>query len=409
MALFKYSAKNLNGDLLENEQEFESEEILRKRLIEDGYYILTVKRVFSGELKESSGVSIKIGSGKVKKNEFFIFCRQFAIILNSGINIVEAVEILTHQTNNNKLKETLKGLHEQLMEGIMLSSAMGSYKDVFPDFFVSMIQVGEISGTLDSVLNRMAEYYEKEHKVAKKIKSASLYPIIVMVIALGVITLLMLKVLPMFSKMLSSMGGKLPFITQLLMGVSNFMVNNFIYIVLTIIIMMVAAAFYKKSERGKYKLDGLKLKLPIIKDVVRKSITSKFSRSLSLLLKSGIPIIRALEIMSTIIGNKIVEEKFKDCCIEVKEGKGMAVSLENMNLFPPMLVHMVSVGERTGELDDILDRTAVFFEDEVDEAIDHATTLIEPIMIVFLAVVVGIVLLAVMLPMTNIMQSIKSA
>lgn len=399
MPLYTYTAKNLRGEEVHSSQEAGSLEELKQIVFEKGYY-LTAADVTGKE------VSFKL-FGKINKKEFSIFCRQFSVLLNSGLTIVESVETLIEQVDNKKFKESLKEVHDQLLKGKMISESLKEFPDIFPEFFVNMIKVGEASGTLDEVLNRLADYYERENKIRRKVKSASTYPIVVVVITILVVSLLMIKVIPMFVDMLQGMGGEMPFVTLLVINISNFMVNNLIYILVGNVVLIALFLFYINTENGRYSFDKLKLNLPVIKTLTRKIVTAQFSRSMGLLLKSGMPIVRAMDIMSDLIGNKFVEERFKDCAEDVKQGKAIAVSLKKMDIFPALLIRMVSVGENTGELDEMLTRTALFFDEEVEEAIDTTITLIEPCLIVVLAVLIGTILLSVMMPMANIINSVQ--
>lgn len=401
MQEYSYLAKNLNGEEISGKQDAESVDELKKILYSKGYF-LTKTSVAAKEVKFNFKIK------KVNLKDFSVFCRQFSVILNSGITVTEAVETLIYQTQNKFFQQVLKEVHQHLLKGKLLSECIKMKKDVFPDFFINMIQVAEASGSLDSVLERMAEYYEKEHKMIKKVKAAMTYPVIVLVVALSVITLLMVKVLPMFAEMLSSMGGEIPLITRLLMSMSNFMVKYYLVIFGVLVVGIISLIKYSKTQEGRYKFDVLKLKFPVIKNITTKVVTAKFARSMGILLKSGIPIITSIDIISNLIGNKVVEEKFRMCAKDIKEGKGIALSIKSIEVFPPLLIQMVSVGERTGELDDMLTRTAKFFDEEVEEAIQQATALIEPAMIIFLAVAVGAIILAVMLPMVNIMQTMSN-
>lgn len=400
MSLYNYTAKNLVGDVISGVHEADSLVELKKAMYAKGYFI--TKATEAGK-----DISLKGIFNRVKMKDFVIFCRQFAIILNSGMTVVEAVAVLTQQTQSKKLKQVLADVHEQLLKGALLSNAMKNHKDVFPEFFMNMVKVGEATGSLDMIFNRLAEYYEKEKKLKKKVKSACTYPVIVIVVAIAVIALLMLKVLPMFAEMLSSMGGQLPLLTVILISISNFMVHNMALILLINVGSITALGFYIKTKPGRYQFDALKLRLPLIRVLVVKIVTSKFARSMGLLLNSGIPIVNAMDIISNLIGNRVVEDKFKGCSDDIKGGREIAISLNKMSIFPPMLIKMVSVGETTGNLDEMLTRTAAFFDEEVEEAIEKLTTMIEPIMIISLAFVVGVIILAVMLPMVSVMDAIQ--
>ncbi|CAM2832125.1 type II secretion system F family protein [Hathewaya histolytica] len=400
MPVYQYTAKNVSGEVVTGKLTSENQQELKKSLYDKGLFLTKSK-------EQGSGLSLDKIFNRVKLKEFVIFCRQFSVILGAGLTVVEGVSIMSDQTESKKLREVLLDVHEQLLKGSVFSEALKAHSDVFPEFFINMIQVGEASGSLELILDRLAEYYEKENKMRKKVKGALTYPIVVIIVAIGVISLLILKVLPMFADMLSGMGGELPLLTKIMMNISNFMAKNFLLLTLVNVSVVGGLAYYFTTEDGRYKWDAIKLNAPLIKKLTVKVVTSKFARSMGILLKSGIPIMNAMDIMTGLVGNKIIEEKFKGCSEEVRGGKGISKPLKNMNIFPPMLIHMVSVGENTGELDDMLTRTAVFFDEEVEETVEQLTTLIEPIMIIVLGSIVAVIILAVMLPMVSVMQNIQ--
>lgn len=399
MATFQYTAKNLQGEIISGLYEGDSIEALKREMYQKGYIVTKTS-------KEAQGMKIDNLFGKPNAKDFAIFCRQFSVILNSGLTLIEAMLILTQQTKKKKFKEILKNIQEELQKGKMFSNTLKEYRDTFPEFFINMIQVGEASGTLDEVLNRLAENYEKEYKMRKKIKAASMYPVMVVFVAVAVVTLLMVKVVPMFSEMLGEMGGEVPFLTKLVVMVSDFLINHLGLMFLGGFFGVIGLIYYYKTERGRYVFDDLKLKTPIIKNLFIKIVTAKFANSMGMLLKSGIPIIQTVDIISNLIGNRVLEERFKVCQEDIKGGRGISTSLRKIEIFPPLLFHMITVGEKTGELDDMLMRTSVFFEEEVEEAIEQMITLIEPLLIIGLGGVVAVIILAVMLPMVEILQNI---
>lgn len=399
MPQYQYVAKNLQGQIVKNTIEANSVKNLEQLLMEKGYFLVKCTAA-----DEETGTRIEFGN-KIKLKEFVVFSRQFAVMLNSGMTIIDCVSVLKEQTTNKKLKSTLFMVHESILKGEMLSTSMAKTK-MFPEFFVSMLQVGEASGTLESVLNRMADYYEKDMKLRKKVKGAMTYPIMVLVVTVGVVIFLMVAVLPNFVDMLSQMGGKLPFITKLVMMVSQFLTSYLVFVLGGIGATVIAFLMIIKSDRGRYGWDKLKTKIPLVKKLINKVVTAQFARSLGLLLGSGIPIIKAVEILENLIGNKYVEEKFRLCSNDIREGKSISSSLKKMMVFPPLLIQMVNVGENTGELDSMLERSAIFFDDDVESTIESLTSMIEPILIVTLAVLVGTIVAAVMLPMMSIMKSV---
>lgn len=399
MPVYKYLAKNLKGETLDGEYDAVSHDALEQMLRSKGYFL--VESGVKGSEFTLSGMYSKINA-----KDIAVFCRQFAVILNSGITILEAVGILRDQASKKRMREILDDVYNELQKGRVLSEAIMPYDDLFPEFMKNMIRVGEASGALDTILNQMADYYEHDYKIRRKIRSAMTYPVILGVLTVAVVILLMVAVLPMFSDMLSGMGGSLPGITVLLMSVSRFMADNILLMLSLAVILIILFTYYVRTDNGRLWFDGLKLKLPVIKNTVIKTVTARFARSMSILLKSGIPIVNAMQIMKNLMGNRAVEKKFSDATEEIQEGKGIAGPMRRLELFPPLLIHMVVVGENTGELDEMLGRTAGFFDEEVEEAIERAVSLIEPAMIIIMAVVVGVIILSVMLPMVSIMETV---
>jgi type IV pilus assembly protein PilC len=400
MPIYIYSAKNLKGEALEGEFEAASTEVLEQMLRGKGFFL--VESRVKGKEFEVSGLG-----GKINAKDIAVFCRQFAVIISSGITLLEAIGILRDQASKKRMKIILDDIYSELQKGRVLSEAITPYDDMFPEFMKNMIKVGEASGALDTILNQMAEYYEHDYKIRKKVKGAMTYPAILGVLTVGVVVLLMVAVIPMFSDMLSSMGGEMPGITKILMAISNFMVNNLLVITVVVTLAIVFFTYWIKTERGRLWFDGLKLKLPVIKTTVIKTITARFARSMSILLKSGIPIVNAMEIMEDLIGNKAIQENFSTAANDIQEGKGIAGPMKSLGIFPPLLIHMIVVGESTGELDEMLGRTAGFFDEEVEEAIEKAVTMIEPAMIIIMAAIIGVIIISVMLPMVSIMETVQ--
>ena len=341
----------------------------------------------------------------VNVSEKAVLCRQFSVLMNAGITIVETISILKSQSENKYLAEVLSDIHNQLRMGNLLSQAMRNYPDVFEEFMINMVVVGESSGTLDDIMERLAEYYERNNKISQKIKSAMTYPAILAVLTVAVVILLMVKVLPMFAGTMARMGGEMPYLTRTLMSVSGFFVDNVFLIIFVIIALVIGARYLVKTDTGKAWYDGVKLAIPGVKSITVKIISARFARSMSILLKSGIPIMNAIDIIKRLIGNSVVEKKFVACSEDIRNGMGISDPIRNLNFFPKLLEHMVAVGESSGELDEMLGRAATFFDSEVEEAIDRLTVMIEPLMIVVLGVVVGIIIVSIMLPMINVMMA----
>jgi type IV pilus assembly protein PilC len=326
-------------------------------------------------------------------------------MMNAGISIVETVSILRNQSENKYLEEILTDVHERLQMGNLLSQALEMYKGVFEDFLINMVKVGEASGSLDEIMERLADYYERNNKISQKIKSAMTYPVILAVLTVSVVILLMVKVLPMFTGVITQMGGSMPGLTRALINTSDFFVNNVFLIIFIIAALIIGIRYLVKTEAGKYWFDGVILAIPGVKIITVKMITARFARSMSILLRSGIPIMNAIDIIKELIGNLVVERKFEACSEDIRSGKGISGPIRDLNFFPKLLEHMVAVGESSGELDEMLGRTATFFDMEVEEAIDRLTVMLEPLLIIVLGVVVGIIIVSIMLPMISVMTA----
>jgi len=400
LALYEYSAKNMQGEAVKGELEAPSYEALEEMLRDRGFFI-------TGSRENIIKEQLRIGLlSRVGAREMAVFCRQFSVLLNAGVTIIEAISLLKGQTESKKLDGVIDDISAQLRRGTVLSEAMSAHTDVFEEMLVSMVKVGEASGTMDSIMQRLADYYERDNRIRQKIKSAMTYPIILAVLTVAVIVLLIVQILPMFSDILGQMGEGLPFLTEALIGVSGFFVDNFLIITLVVLAVLIALKYFSKSAIGRLWIDGLKLSLPGLKNVSIKIITARFARSMSILLKSGVPIINAVEIMQRIIGNRVAEQRFESCAQAIREGRGIVGPIREISLFPNLPVHMISIGENSGELDEMLSRTAGFFDLEVEEAIERLTVMIEPLMIIILGAVVGVIIVSVMLPMISIMTSI---
>ncbi|NLO47538.1 MAG: type II secretion system F family protein [Clostridiales bacterium] len=399
MAEYTFRARSLTGETWNGTTEADSAEALEYTLNEKGYFSLSIKQ-------KADGVRLFSMLDKVNKRDLAVFCRQLAVIINSGVTIIEAIDILSKQMSKKIFRDALEAVGDDVQKGKLLSQAMSSFPTIFPEFLRNMIRVGEASGTLDDIMDQMANYYESEDKINRKVKSAMTYPMILGIMTVGVVILLMVMVLPMFSGVLSEMGGEMPGITKVLMSISSFMTANFLYIVFIIVFIIIGITAYGRSDSGRLRFDAIRLKVPVFKNITIKVITSRFARSMGILLKSGLNIINAMDIMSTLIGNRVVEARFVQSSEEVQQGRGISESLVKLEIFPPLLIHMVAVGERTGELDQMLLRTSGFFDDEAEAAISKMTTMIEPAMIVVLAGVIGVILLSIFLPMLSIMNNV---
>lgn len=400
MPKFFYSAKNNRGQtnegFIEAPQHKDVVAILRSR----NYYPMEIKQ-------EKDIFTIKLFKNKrVKVNDLAIFCRQFATTLGSGIPVVDSLDILYTQTENKKFSEVIKDVYEIIQKGYPLSEALSSHPNIFPILLINMVETGEISGTLDSVMEKMAIHYEKENKIINKVKAAMTYPIVVSIVAILVVMFLLTFVMPTFISMFDSMGAELPLVTKILMGIS-YGFQQFWYLII-IFISLTIYIFYKnyKTSGGKYAIDKLKLQLPIFGKVNKKVMISRFTRTLATLLESGIDLLQALEVVQRVINNSFVNEKMKKIEEEAQKGLELSESVKNSGIFPPMVYQMIKIGQDTGNLDFVLEKTADFYDEEVDNSIGQMTTMIEPLIIVVLGGIVGFIVMAMILPMFDLYNTI---
>ena len=400
MANFKYKAINSEGQRIEGSQSADSESQVREMLLSNQYYPLSIE-------KENSKNKISFSfNRKVKLKDIAIFCRQFYVMLDSGLSIGKALNILIEQGEKPKIREALIGVNGDLKRGETLASSMRKRKDVFPNLLTSMIDAGERSGNLDIILKRMSEYYEKETKIRGKIKSAMIYPIVLGVVAIIAITFILTFVMPTFVQMFEENNVDLPMSTKMVLGTSKMLGNYGIIIFLILVTAIILLGKYLKSEEGQYKLSIINLKIPVIKKLTQKIIVSRFTRTMGIVSSSGMSLVTSLEIVASVVGNKIAEKELLKVKEKVLKGEGLGDSIMKIKIFPPMLASMVKVGEEAGSLDSILDKTADFYDDELKREIQTATALIEPAMIVVMGIIIGFLLISILTPMFKMYNSI---
>jgi type IV pilus assembly protein PilC len=399
MPKFHYKAKNKYGHISKGILIATDENDLRRMLNAQEYYLIYVRKI-----QESSQMFAFLE--KIKTRHLTSFCRKFAIMINAGIPIVDSIGNLMKTSESRKLRGLLENVYNDLLIGKLLSESFGRYPKTFPAFFRNMVYIGEISGNLDVIMVKLANYYEKDSRIKQKAKSALIYPAILVCLVVFVLIALLLFVLPQFKELISQLGGEMPLITRIVMDTSDFISENFPVIALGAMLLWIFIWVFGKTKTGRKFYDKAKLTLPVIKRVNVSVLTSRFARGFGTLLSSGIQIIEAMNVMSNLLGNKVVEEKFQFVCEEIKVGQPIAKSIEAINVFPSMLTEMVSVGEMTGELDNILNTTADYFDDQVDVSISRMTAMIEPTLIIVIGIIVALVILSIFLPIMSIMQSI---
>jgi type IV pilus assembly protein PilC len=406
MPSFAYSAINAQGLEMTGEIQAADASAARDALRSNGLLAQWIEELRAAEA--SSRGLFGLGKKKVKAKSLQVFSRQFATMIEAGISVVSALVILEQQTDDKALAVVIDDVREQVESGALLSEAMARHPDTFNRLYVAMVEAGEAAGVLDVVLDRVALQIEKEQKIKRRVRGAMIYPTVVMTFAFLVLCGLLMFLVPVFVKIFDTLGGELPTLTQWVMHVSD-LLRGYWYIVFPLIGLAIFGFFkWKKTETGRQAWDRFKLRIPMqIGSVVRKVAMARWSRTLSTLIASGVDIMKALEITAQTSGNWVVEDATGNVRVRVQEGASIAQPLIDSPVFPPMVSQMVKIGEETGELEKMLEKVADFYEDEVDAAIQALTSIIEPLMMIGVGVMVGIIVIAMYLPMFKMLSLIE--
>jgi type IV pilus assembly protein PilC len=346
--------------------------------------------------------------GKVKIRELVVFTRQFATMIDAGLPLVQCLDIQAEQQPNKTFQKVLREVKADVEQGSTFADGLAKHPRVFDELYTNLITAGEIGGILDTILNRLATYLEKADSLRRKVKGAMVYPITVLVVAIGVLALLLVKVIPVFERMFQDFGGALPGPTQMVVDLSHFMQAYVVYMVVGLVAGLVG--FFQARRRVpsfRYRTDALALRLPVFGTLLRKVAVARFSRTLGTMISSGVPILDALDICARTAGNKVIEAALQRTRAAISEGRTIAEPLEASGVFPGMVVQMIAVGEQTGAMDAMLSKIADFYDDEVDTAVEALTSLLEPLMMVFLGGSIGAILIAMYLPIFKLAENIK--
>ena len=401
MAVFVWKGRTLAGEAQTGEIEVgrqeEALDILRKKKI-----LITSLRPKTG------GFNLpKFGGAGVSTKDLAIFTRQFATMISAGLPLVQCLDILAKQSSKPSFGRVIGEVTREVESGSTLSDALGKHRQVFDDLFRNMVAAGEAGGVLDEILMRLATYIEKADALKRKIQSAMVYPAVVLTVALGATSFMLIFIIPTFAKMFSDFGGELPLPTKIVLTLSN-LLQHFWWVGLLILVAgFIAFQRYYATENGKRIVDGAMLKFPVLGDVLLKGAVARFTRTLGTLIASGVPILAGLEITARTAGNKIIAEAIMTARASIREGETVSAPLKTSGVFPPMVVQMISVGEQTGALDEMLTKIAVFYEAEVDTAVDTLTSIIEPVMIVVMGGIVGGMVVAMYLPIFDMVNAVQ--
>lgn len=398
MALWNYKAVNQTGKEISGTLEAPKKEDIERILLKRKLRVVKIS-------KKPKELSIKIGTG-INNQDVSRFTRQFSAMNSAGLPLLQCLDILKEQAENPNMKDVLKKIAAKIQGGSGLAESLAMHPKVFPELYCHMVAAGEAGGILDSILLRLAEYQESAERLRRKIKGAMMYPIIVMIVAVVVVAVLLLFVVPIFAKMFAAGGKELPAPTKIVMGMSDFLKDYILFIIIAVIGGIVGLKQYYKTASGRYNMDKIKLKLPGIGMLETKSCVARFTRTLGTLLSSGVSIIDALQVTGKTSGNRVLERGVMKTVESISGGNTIADPLKETEIFPPMVIQMIAVGEKTGGLPDMLLKVSDFYDEEVDAAVEAMTSMIEPLIIVFLGVVIGGLLVAMYMPMFSLADTV---
>ncbi len=401
MPVFVWKGRTMAGESQSGELTFDRQE--------EAVDFLRKKRIMVTSLKEKAkGFKFVMpGAGSVSTKEMAIFTRQFATMISAGLPLVQCLDILAAQTSNLAFARVISDVTREVESGSTLADALGKHKRTFDDLFRNMIAAGEAGGILDDILLRLAQYIEKADALKRKIQGAMIYPAVVLCVALGATAFMLIFIIPTFAKMFTDFGGELPLPTAIVLQMSNILRAWWWAAAIAIVASVIGIQKWYKTDLGQKKIDQFLLKMPVLGDVLLKGSVARFTRTLGTLISSGVPILSGLEITARTSGNRVISDAILQARAAIREGETVGAPLKASNVFPPMVVQMISVGEQTGALDEMLTKIAVFYESEVDQAVDNLTSIIEPVMIVLMGGIVGGMVVAMYLPMFKLISVVS--
>lgn len=398
MPIFEYKGKTLAGAPVQGALKAKSREDLERVLRQNRILVSSITR-------RAPEINIKFGTG-IKRIDISRFTRQFSTMIGAGLPMVQCLEILAAQTENKELAKVIFSVKEGVQGGATLADSMSRHPKVFDHLFTNMVQAGEVGGALDAILLRLASYREKADRLIRKVKGAMVYPTVIVIVAIGVTFGMLTFIVPVFAKMFVGLNAELPLPTQYVLAISNFLKANLLYMVMGLITIIGVTLWWKRTPGGAMAFDKGMLNTPMFGTLIRKSAVARFTRTLGTLLASGVAIIEAMEITAKTAGNMVIARAINKSVVSIAEGDTITGPLKESGVFPPMVTQMISVGEKTGGLDEMLNKIADFYDEEVDAAVSALTSIIEPVIIVFMGAVIGGILIAMYLPMFDIIGKI---
>ncbi|MBC8136427.1 MAG: type II secretion system F family protein [Fibrella sp.] len=414
MPVFAYTARAADGKVLSSTAEAISPMDLRQRLTQQGMTVKDVKPAKAAPAKAKAGAAKGGGFldrfSRVKLTDLSLFCRQFSTMIDAGVSLVRCLDVLSDQSQSAKLRRIINDIRSEVEAGNTLSKAMAKYPTVFDNLFVGLIRAGEVGGVLEEALQRLSGFLEKDLELRRKVQAAMTYPAIVSVLALGIVIFLVTFILPKFMDLFNDLGLKrdqFPTMTLVLMDASHFLTSKWWMALIILAVIIISVKMFGRTKFGRRTLDRFKLKVPVFGKLNHKVALARFSRTLSTLLASGVPILQALETVAGTVSNEIISDAILDARARVREGDVISEPLRKSKMFPPMVVQMIAIGQESGALDTMLMKIADFYEQEVDSAFASLTAAIEPILIVFLGFTVGFIVIAMFMPLLSAIQGLS--
>ena len=407
MPFFRYVARDKSGKLIDEVTETVNEEDLVNGLQAKGLLVISVGPAL--KIKSKKKVDKRKYHRAVKPHDLVMFSRELATLLGAGVTLIKSLDILCRQIESQALLSAAEQIKKDVEGGYTFQNALKKHDKIFSSFWINLVETGEASGHLPSSLDQVAVYLEENAELKRKIISALMYPLILVIVATGAIAVFLLKIIPIFSEIFKGLNVELPVLTQIVINMSNIMRRYFFLVAGILAALFFVIKKYISTEKGRWQFDNITLKLPVIGQLMQEISTERFASGLGTLIKSGVPILHALEITEKTAGNKVIEKALREVKIAVKEGKGMGQTMQNSDLFSPLVVQMVLVGEEIGELGKMLDRISVFYKERVNTFISRLTTMFEPIVLVFMGIVVGVLVVAMFMPIFSMSSAVKSA
>lgn len=406
MATYAYTIRDATGAVRQGTSEGETDAAVARRLQEQGYTVLKIRQTKAAKPRSAGG-----GFGRVRLTDLSIFCRQFSTMIDAGVSLVRCLSVLGEQTASPKLKRIIADIEAEVQGGQTLSKAMSKYPSVFSNLFVGLVRAGEVGGALEESLQRLSTFLEKDMELRRKVKGAMTYPCIVMVVALAIVIGLVTFIVPRFLELFTDLGMKetdMPGMTVMLMKFSHFLTSKWWMALAILVAFIIAFKMFVRTRIGRRVYDRVKLKAPVFGKLNHKVCLARFSRTLATLLTSGVPILQALETVSGTVANEIIGDAILEARSRIREGDRIGDPLQKSKMFPPMVVQMISIGEESGSLDQMLTKVADFYESEVDAALQSLTSAIEPLMIVVLGTAVAFIVIAMFMPLLTVITNLSS-